>query len=155
MLIPNAPLGLITTASQALAGVLLSSATDFLLLCNDKAVLGPWVNKAWLNVVASVIVGVLVMLSLILAATTLCLTWDVGVLKADLVAGADGRDARFARLPARRGRVAGGPCRRAGPAALSASAPPREPHSPSRRHPSRHHKMSPGLITAIAPQIKI
>ena len=53
VLIPGAPLGLITTAVQALAGVLLPSATVFLLLlCNDKAVLGPWVNRPWLNVVA-------------------------------------------------------------------------------------------------------
>jgi len=79
--IPHAPLGLITTAVQALAGVLLPSATVFLLLlCNDTAVLGPWINKTWLNVVASVIVGVLVILSLILAATTLFPTWDVGLL---------------------------------------------------------------------------
>ncbi|GIM46520.1 putative manganese transport transmembrane protein [Collibacillus ludicampi] len=72
VLIPHAPLGLITTAVQALAGVLLPSATVFLLLlCNDKDVLGPWVNKMWLNVVSSIIVGVLVMLSFILAVTTL------------------------------------------------------------------------------------
>jgi NRAMP (natural resistance-associated macrophage protein)-like metal ion transporter len=72
VLIPNAPLGLITTAVQALAGILLPSATVFLLLlCNDKDVLGPWVNKMWINVVSSIIVGVLVMLSLILAVTTL------------------------------------------------------------------------------------
>lgn len=72
VLIPGAPLGLLTFAVQALAGILLPSATVFLvLLCNDRAVLGPWVNKAWLNAVAAVIVGLLVMLSLILAATTL------------------------------------------------------------------------------------
>ncbi|BCL83848.1 putative manganese transport transmembrane protein [Ktedonobacteria bacterium brp13] len=72
VLIPNAPLGLMTFAVQALAGILLPSATVFLvLLCNDRAVLGPWINKPWLNVVAAVIVGLLVMLSLILAATTL------------------------------------------------------------------------------------
>jgi len=72
VLIPNAPLGLLTFAVQALAGILLPSATVFLvLLCNDRAVLGPWVNKPWLNAVAVVIVGLLVMLSLILAATTL------------------------------------------------------------------------------------
>ena len=71
VLIPGAPLGLLTTAVQALAGILLPSATVFLLLlCNDRAVLGPWVNKRWLNVVGSAIVGVLVMLSLILASTT-------------------------------------------------------------------------------------
>ncbi len=72
VLIPRAPLGLLTEAVQALAGVLLPSATVFLLLlCNDPAVLGPWVNKPWLNAVGAVIIGVLVMLSLILAAATL------------------------------------------------------------------------------------
>ena len=71
MLIPNAPLGLLTLAVQALVGILLPSATVFLvLLCNDRAVLGPWVNKPWLNAVAAVIVGLLVVLSLILATTT-------------------------------------------------------------------------------------
>ena len=47
VLIPNAPLGLMTLAVQALAGLLLPSATVFLvLLCNDRDVLGPWVNTA-------------------------------------------------------------------------------------------------------------
>jgi NRAMP (natural resistance-associated macrophage protein)-like metal ion transporter len=71
VLLPGAPLGLITTSVQALAGVLLPSATVFLLLlCNDRAVLGPWVNAPWLNAVALVIVGVLVELSLVLVAST-------------------------------------------------------------------------------------
>jgi hypothetical protein len=71
VLIPGAPLGLITTSVQALAGVLLPSATVFLLLlCNDREVLGPWVNAPWLNALAAVIVGVLVELSLVLVATT-------------------------------------------------------------------------------------
>jgi Mn2+/Fe2+ NRAMP family transporter len=78
VLIPNAPLGLITTAVQALAGVLLPSATVFLvLLCNDTEVLGPWVNAMWLNVVATVIVSVLLELSLILVITTLLPSVDV------------------------------------------------------------------------------
>jgi len=47
VLVPNAPLGLITTAVQALAGILLPSATVFLLLlCNDPAVLGPCSRSA-------------------------------------------------------------------------------------------------------------
>jgi Mn2+/Fe2+ NRAMP family transporter len=72
VLIPHAPLGLITTAVQALAGLLLPSASCFLLLlCNDKEVLGPWVNRAWLNWLAGIIVGVLLLLSGILMATTL------------------------------------------------------------------------------------
>ena len=72
VLIPGAPLGVITLAVQALAGVLLPSASVFLLLlCNDREVLGPWRNATWLNVLASVIVSVLVLLSLILMATTI------------------------------------------------------------------------------------
>jgi Mn2+/Fe2+ NRAMP family transporter len=71
VLIPGAPLGVITLAVQALAGVLLPSASMFLLLlCNDPAVLGPWTNRPWLNVLAVVIEGVLLLLSLILMATT-------------------------------------------------------------------------------------
>jgi NRAMP (natural resistance-associated macrophage protein)-like metal ion transporter len=72
VLIPGAPLGLITTAVQALAGLLLPSASVFLLLlCNDREVLGPWVNRPWLNLVAGLIVGTLLLLSGILMATTL------------------------------------------------------------------------------------
>jgi hypothetical protein len=48
-----------------------------LLLCNDREVLGPWVNRPWLNAVAVVIVGVLLMLSGILMATTLFPDLDV------------------------------------------------------------------------------
>ncbi|WP_225725265.1 MULTISPECIES: Nramp family divalent metal transporter [unclassified Nocardia] len=78
VLIPGAPLGLITTAVQALAGLLLPSASVFLLLlCNDPQVLGPWVNRTWLNVVAGVIVGALLLLSGILMATTLFPDLDV------------------------------------------------------------------------------
>ncbi len=78
VLIPGAPLGLITTSVQALAGILLPSATVFLLLlCNDREVLGPWSNPTWLNVVAAVIIGVLVELSLILVASTAFPSIDV------------------------------------------------------------------------------
>ena len=72
VLIPGAPLGLITTSVQALAGLLLPSASVFLLLlCNDREVLGPWVNPKWLNAVASVIISVLLILSGVLMASTL------------------------------------------------------------------------------------
>jgi Mn2+/Fe2+ NRAMP family transporter len=78
VLIPSAPLGLITTAVQALAGLLLPSASVFLLLlCNDREVLGPWCNRAWLNAVAALIVGVLLVLSGTLMATTLFPNIDV------------------------------------------------------------------------------
>jgi len=78
VLIPGAPLGVITTSVQALAGVLLPSATVFLLLlCNDRAVLGPWRNPTWLNVLATLIIATLVLLSLILMATTVFPKIDV------------------------------------------------------------------------------
>jgi Mn2+/Fe2+ NRAMP family transporter len=81
VLIPHAPLGLITTAVQALAGTLLPSATVFLvLLCNDRAVLGPWVNKPWLNVVATTIVSALLLLSFVLVISTLFPSVDVTTL---------------------------------------------------------------------------
>ncbi len=81
VLIPGAPLGVITTAVQALAGVLLPSASMFLLLlCNDKEVLGPWVNRPWLNLLAVFILGVLLMLSGILMATVLFPSINVTVL---------------------------------------------------------------------------
>jgi NRAMP (natural resistance-associated macrophage protein)-like metal ion transporter len=72
VLIPGAPLGLLVTAVQALAGVLLPSASVFLLLLsNDREVLGPWVNKRWLNITAAVIIGLLLTLSGTLVITTL------------------------------------------------------------------------------------
>jgi NRAMP (natural resistance-associated macrophage protein)-like metal ion transporter len=88
VLIPGAPLGLITTSVQALAGVLLPSATVFLLLlCNDREVLGPWSNPPWLNAIASVIVAVLVELSLILMASTMFPSLNVTALFEYLSAG--------------------------------------------------------------------
>jgi Mn2+/Fe2+ NRAMP family transporter len=85
VLIPHAPLGVITTAVQALAGVLLPSASVFLLvLCNDREVLGPWVNRAWLNAVAILILGILLMLSGILMATTLFPSINVTQLTIEL-----------------------------------------------------------------------
>jgi NRAMP (natural resistance-associated macrophage protein)-like metal ion transporter len=81
VLIPGAPLGVLTVAVQALAGLLLPSASVFLLLlCNDREVLGPWVNKAWLNVLATVILAVLFMLSAILVVTTAFPSVDVTLL---------------------------------------------------------------------------
>ena len=72
VLTPGTPLGLLTNAVQSLAGVLLPSATVFLLLlCNDKAVLGPWVNGRGLNLFTGAVVAVLVTLSIILTASVL------------------------------------------------------------------------------------
>jgi len=81
VLIPGAPLGLITTGVQALAGILLPSATVFLLLlCNDRDVLGPWINPRWLNMLAALVVGVLVVLSTLLTITTIFPSIDITTL---------------------------------------------------------------------------
>ena len=72
VLIPGSPLGLLTEGVQVLAGVLLPSATVFLLLlCNDRAVLGPWVNGRMTNLFTSVVVAVLITLSVVLTASVL------------------------------------------------------------------------------------
>jgi Mn2+/Fe2+ NRAMP family transporter len=72
VLIPGAPLGVITESVQALCGILLPLTSVFLLmLCNDREVLGPWTNPPWLKAFATAVVGVLMILSLILTITTL------------------------------------------------------------------------------------
>ncbi|WP_055495780.1 Nramp family divalent metal transporter [Streptomyces sp. TP-A0356] len=72
VLIPGSPLGLLTEGVQTLAGVLLPSASVFLLLlCNDKQVLGPWVNGPRTNAFTAAVVGILVALSIILTASVL------------------------------------------------------------------------------------
>jgi Mn2+/Fe2+ NRAMP family transporter len=81
VLIPGAPLGVIVEAVQALCGIVLPMTTVFLLmLCNDREVLGPWVNSPWLKAFASVVVGTLILLSLILTITTLFPGVDVKTL---------------------------------------------------------------------------
>ena len=116
VLIPGAPLGVVTEAVQALAGLLLPSASVFLLLlCNDREVLGPWVNQNWLNVLATVIIATLLMLSGTLMATTLfphlnaarIAVWLAAVLAAGLAASgialriSQGRRGAAAKPPAR------------------------------------------------------
>jgi Mn2+/Fe2+ NRAMP family transporter len=87
VLIPNAPLGLITNGVQAMAGVLLPSASVFLLLlCNDKEVLGPWVNGRRTNLFTSTVLGVLVMLSVILTASVLFPNISAGQIVGIMVA---------------------------------------------------------------------
>jgi NRAMP (natural resistance-associated macrophage protein)-like metal ion transporter len=72
VLTPGTPLGLLTNAVQTLAGVLLPSATVFLLLLsNDKDILGPWANSRRLNLFTGVVVAALVMLSIILTASVM------------------------------------------------------------------------------------
>lgn len=70
VLVPGSPLGLLTIAVQVLAGVLLPSATVFLLLLsNDTAVLGPWANTRRTNIFTGVVIAILVALSLTLTAS--------------------------------------------------------------------------------------
>ncbi|HEX8755827.1 MAG TPA: NRAMP family divalent metal transporter [Steroidobacteraceae bacterium] len=89
VLTPGTPLGLLTNAVQTLAGVLLPSATVFLLLlCNDEEVLGPWVNGPWLNLFTGMVIGVLLLLSVVLTAAVLFPDLGAGTMLAILGAGA-------------------------------------------------------------------
>lgn len=86
---PDHVLGLITQGVQVLAGVLLPSATVFLvLLSNDRPVLGPWANNVRQNMAAWIIVWCLVLLSLALTAATLFPNVSAFALEAGLGAGA-------------------------------------------------------------------
>lgn len=96
VLLPGSPLGLLTEAVQVLAGVLLPSATVFLLLLsNDKSVLGPWANTARVNIFTGIVIAVLVVLSIVLTASTLFssfgtvqILWTLGIgLAAAVAAG--------------------------------------------------------------------
>ena len=87
VLLPGSPLGLITEGVQVLAGVLLPSATVFLLLlCNDKAVLGPWVNRRGTNLFTSGVIWVLITLSVILTASVVFPAITAGQIVAICVA---------------------------------------------------------------------
>ncbi len=86
---PDHVLGLITQGVQALAGVLLPSATVFLvLLCNDRAVMGPWVNSFRQNALAWMIVWSLVVLSLMLTVVTFFPNLSSATLLSGLAVGA-------------------------------------------------------------------
>jgi len=73
VLIPHAPLELITTSVQALAAIILPVTIVFLnLLLNDRELLGPvLVNKRWQNIVNWSMIVLLFGLSAILAAQTI------------------------------------------------------------------------------------
>ncbi len=89
VLIPGMPLGLLTNAVQTLAGILLPSASVFLLLlCNDKDVLGPWVNSRATNVFTAAVVSILLVLSVILTASVLFPDLSEAAIVDILVAGA-------------------------------------------------------------------
>ena len=88
VIIPGMPLGLLTEGVQTLAGVLLPSATVFLLLlCNDREVLGPWVNRPGANIFTSFVIGVLVVLSVVLTASVLFPNISSGIILVILSVG--------------------------------------------------------------------
>jgi Mn2+/Fe2+ NRAMP family transporter len=88
VLVPHVPLGLLTEGVQTLAGVLLPSATVFLLLlCNDRDVLGPWVNSTRLNIFTSAVIWILVLLSVILTASVLFPNISGGAIVTVLLGG--------------------------------------------------------------------
>ncbi len=113
VLTPGAPLGLLTVAVQTLAGVLLPSATVFLLLlCNDIAVLGPWVNGRWVNALTGAVIAALVALSAILTVSVLFPGWaNEPTILAILIGGGTAAIviALVLMAPGGNGRTASGP----------------------------------------------
>jgi len=88
VLTPGTPLGLLINAVQTLAGVLLPSATVFLLLlCNDREVLGPWINSRAVNLFTGTVIAALVLLSVVLTASVLFPDLDEGQIAAILLGG--------------------------------------------------------------------
>jgi hypothetical protein len=85
-----------------------------LLLCNDRQVLGPWVNGRKTNLFTSVVVGILVTLSIILTTAVLFPNITAGQIFTivEACAGAGVLAAGYALV--RRGRVAVNPIDRTG-----------------------------------------
>jgi NRAMP (natural resistance-associated macrophage protein)-like metal ion transporter len=68
----NHLLAVVTLMVQAMCGMMLPSTSIIvLMLCNDRDILGPWVNAKWLNALATVIVAVLVVLSIVMMVSTI------------------------------------------------------------------------------------
>jgi Mn2+/Fe2+ NRAMP family transporter len=89
MLLPGIPLGLLIEGVEALTAVLLPATSVFLvLLCNDREVLGPWVNRTWKNIVVGVVVWALLLLSFASGASTLFPELSGTVIEIGLVIGA-------------------------------------------------------------------
>ncbi|HTJ03531.1 MAG TPA: NRAMP family divalent metal transporter, partial [Methylovirgula sp.] len=129
VLTPGTPLGLLTNAVQSLAGVLLPSATVFLLLlCNDKDVLGPWINGRTMNLFTGAVIAVLVMLSVILTVSVLFPeTANAGFILAVLAGGS---------VLAIAAAIAGGVFKR---------APAQQEIGAEADHETRHHWRMPPL----------
>lgn len=89
VLVPGIPLGLLIEGVEALTAVLLPATSVFLvLLCNDRAVLGPWVNRTWKNIVIGVVVWALLLLSFASGASTLFPQLSDTAIEIGLVIGA-------------------------------------------------------------------
>jgi Mn2+/Fe2+ NRAMP family transporter len=87
--------GVLTVGVQALAGVLLPSASVYLLLlCVDKDVLGPWVNNRRTTVFTAGVIAVLVALSLVLTGSVLDQNITAGQIEA-ILAGCGGLTLAF------------------------------------------------------------
>jgi Mn2+/Fe2+ NRAMP family transporter len=88
VLIPGVPLGLLIEGVEALAAVLLPATSVFLvLLCNDRAILGPWTNPAWKNIVVGAVVWILLLLSFISGSSTLFPDLPATVIEVGLLIG--------------------------------------------------------------------
>src|SRR5262249_20585712 len=83
------PLGLLIEGVEALTAVLLPATSVFLiLLCNDQAILGPWINPTWKNVVVGGVVWGLLLLSFASGASTLFPGLPTTVIETGLLIGA-------------------------------------------------------------------
>ena len=93
VLTPGTPLGLLTNAVQTLAGVLLPSATVFLLLlCNDGRCSARGSMDAGSTCSPAAIIGVLVLLSVILTASVLYPQLSAHAMRIVLEGGSSGAD---------------------------------------------------------------
>jgi Mn2+/Fe2+ NRAMP family transporter len=140
VLAPGTPLGLLTNAVQTLAGVLLPSATVFLLLlCNDRAVLGPWANSWVTNLFTGAVIAVLVMLSVILTASVLFPGITATQVLAVLGVGSVAAVGLSLMLLARRGRR---------PSAAAPSSPALTHRDDWRTPPL--HRLAPAQLTTLS-----
>jgi NRAMP (natural resistance-associated macrophage protein)-like metal ion transporter len=88
VLLPGVPLGLLTDGVEALTAVLLPATSVFLvLLCNDRAILGPWVNQNWKNIVIGIVVWMLLLLSFASGAATLFPRLSAAAIEIGLLSG--------------------------------------------------------------------
>src|SRR5258708_7003522 len=149
VLLPGSPVGLLTEGVQVLAGVLLPSASVFLLLlCNDSEVLGPWMNGRKTNMFTAAVVAVLVSLSVILKIARLALGHRRRPPGGGFPVGAPARrlrDPRRGRLPEPVRTRAGGSCpSRSGPAPRAVARARQDPRRGQSPEPIRTRAAAAG-----------